>query len=371
MKNFLIAATVLLPLLGCEGQISGPISGIGPGTSGGGAAIDTAGAGGGGLGAAGGSNGSSSGSSGGTSPGGTAGSSSTIGANSSPNNGGAGAQAATSDGGAADFVAPVGAALLGLPCDIQILLANRCQTCHGSTPALGTPSSLVTYQNLTGPSKLDPTKTEAVMAVSRMQNTTLPMPPAPGTRVTAAEVGAIQAWIAAGYPSGSCAVPSDGGVAGDAGGADGGVSDGGPVNDPLLVPATCTSKTNWTSGNRGSGSMNPGMACINCHARGEGPRFSIAGTVYPTAHEPDRCNGANGNTGARVVITGADGKAITLTPNAAGNFSSNATVAKPYRAKVTYMGRERLMIAAQTSGDCNSCHTQMGATMAPGRLLLP
>ena len=36
-----------------------------------------------------------------------------------------------------------------------------------------------------------------------------------------------------------------------------------------------------------------------------------------------------------------------------------------------YMGRERLMIAAQTSGDCNSCHTQAGASAAPGRLLTP
>jgi cytochrome c553 len=119
--------------------------------------------------------------------------------------------------------------------------------------------------------------------------------------------------------------------------------------------------------------MEPGMACISCHNRGggEAPRFAIAGTVYPTAHEPDLCNGANGSNGAQVVITGSDGKSITLTANGVGNFSSNAAVAMPYQAKITYMGRERLMIAAQTSGDCNSCHTQTGATMAPGRLLLP
>jgi hypothetical protein len=43
----------------------------------------------------------------------------------------------------------------------------------------------------------------------------------------------------------------------------------------------------------------------------------------------------------------------------------------PYKAKVTYMGRERAMVAAQTSGDCNSCHTQNGANSAPGRILLP
>jgi hypothetical protein len=46
-------------------------------------------------------------------------------------------------------------------------------------------------------------------------------------------------------------------------------------------------------------------------------------------------------------------------------------------AKVVSMGRERAMIESQTSGDCNSCHTQngttpVGATMkAPGRIVLP
>jgi hypothetical protein len=43
----------------------------------------------------------------------------------------------------------------------------------------------------------------------------------------------------------------------------------------------------------------------------------------------------------------------------------------PYSAKVSYMGRERAMAAMQTTGDCNSCHTQGGANSAPGRILLP
>jgi hypothetical protein len=46
-------------------------------------------------------------------------------------------------------------------------------------------------------------------------------------------------------------------------------------------------------------------------------------------------------------------------------------VAKPFQAKITYMGRERVMATAQTSGDCNSCHTQAGAMSAPGRIILP
>jgi hypothetical protein len=78
-----------------------------------------------------------------------------------------------------------------------------------------------------------------------------------------------------------------------------------------------------------------------------------------------------GTAGARVVIIGADGKMVTLTPDAVGNFSSNTALKTPFQAKVTYQGRERLMLSAQTSGDCNSCHTQNGATAAPGRITVP
>ena len=56
--------------------------------------------------------------------------------------------------------------------------------------------------------------------------------------------------------------------------------------DPFGVPPTCTSITTWTRGTSGSGSMEPGMACISRHASsgGEAPAFTIAGTIYPTAH---------------------------------------------------------------------------------------
>jgi len=46
-------------------------------------------------------------------------------------------------------------------------------------------------------------------------------------------------------------------------------------------------------------------------------------------------------------------------------------VAMPYTAKVKYNGLERVMVASQTTGDCNSCHTQAGTKGAPGRILLP
>jgi hypothetical protein len=119
--------------------------------------------------------------------------------------------------------------------------------------------------------------------------------------------------------------------------------------------------------------MEPGVACIACHqsSGGEAPRFAIAGTVYPTAHEPNLCDGAPGSDGAQVVIVGANGQSTTLTPNTAGNFTYSGSISLPFQAKVVYMGRERIMTTPQTTGDCNACHTQSGTNGAPGRILLP
>lgn len=172
----------------------------------------------------------------------------------------------------------------------------------------------------------------------------------------------MQNWINSGYPSGSCG--------GDA---------GSPPSDPLNAPPTCTSNTTWTRGTNGSSSMEPGQACISCHAStgGEAPKFVIAGTLYPTGHEPDNCNGVNGSTGAKVVVTGSNGTAVTLTPNSVGNFYSSTTLPPPYQAKVvSSAGLERVMSGTVSTGDCNICHTQNGASnngssTAPGRITLP
>jgi hypothetical protein len=57
--------------------------------------------------------------------------------------------------------------------------------------------------------------------------------------------------------------------------------------------------------------------------------------------------------------------------NAVGNFYSTAAVARPFQAKVVRNGLERVMTVAQTTGDCNSCHTVTGANGAPGRIMAP
>jgi hypothetical protein len=148
------------------------------------------------------------------------------------------------------------------------------------------------------------------------------------------------------------------------------------AGNPYATPEVCTSGMMWTGGNSGSADMHPGGACDTCHKLGgsaSGYEFDIAGTVYPTAHEPDDCNGV---AGATIVITDAKGAAHTITVNSAGNFYhfdylGVGAIATPYTAKVVMGTAERPMLTPQTSGDCNSCHTESGTLNAPGRVMTP
>lgn len=232
-----------------------------------------------------------------------------------------------------------------LPCDVAQVLSN-CTSCHSSPPTGGAPMSLVSYADLKAPAPSDATKTVAEMCVTRMQSTTAPMPPGGGASQT--DVATLQSWISVGYPQGSCS----------------------GTNTNYNTPLTCTSGT-YNNSSEGQG-MRPGGACNSCHASQYGeqpPIFSIAGTVYPTAHEYDKCVGVSG---VQVVIMDENGNTqLTLTTNSSGNFTSQASIKKPYRAKVISNGNTREMSATQTNGDCNSCHTESGANGAPGRIMQP
>jgi hypothetical protein len=246
-----------------------------------------------------------------------------------------------------------GGGTTGLPCDIAQILETHCLACHGSPPTSGATASLLTWDELAAPSNADPSISRAALALARMMSTTSPMPPANTLPpVDATEYGAWQTWVSAGLPKGSC-------------GGDGGT-------DPYNTPPICTSMATYVPNGDGSRLMYPGVACIACHAGSfEAPQFSIAGTAYPTAHEPDSCNGSNASAQAQVIITGADGASYTLQVNGAGNFYLESAVALPFRAKVVSGAGERVMAAAQTDGDCNGCHTELGANGAPGRIMLP
>lgn len=237
-----------------------------------------------------------------------------------------------------------------LPCGVQTFLADHCQGCHAAEPVNGAPMSLVTYRDLT--TKNDNGVMIAQRALTRLQSTAAPMPPPPAPAATATDISAFEAWVTSGAPPGDCTAAP------------------GPFDGPLV----CTSGKMWTGGERESPLMHPGNACITCHAQrrskgdDDAPRFTIAGTVYPTGHEPNDCNGA---PSATVEVTDATGAVTSLPVNAAGNFFTSAAIAAPFHLAVVANGKRRAMGASPPTGDCNSCHTPDGANMAPGRIALP
>lgn len=238
-----------------------------------------------------------------------------------------------------------------LPCEIAALLAAECQSCHSSPPK-GAPMPLVTHAELTAPAASDPSRTVAQRSLERMKSATSPMPP---SGASLADIATLEAWVAAGAPKGSC----------------GSTPDAGPSTPPGPQPTVCSSGDFWNGGNDGSPLMHPGMACITCHrgqAGDDAPRLTIAGTVYPTLHEKNDCYG---DKDVVVEVTDAAGKVVSLTSNNYGNFLSTTALAMPIRARVLFQGRVREMVGAQPSADCNSCHTEQGASGAPGRILRP
>ncbi len=257
---------------------------------------------------------------------------------------------------------PAGSGLnTGLPCDVQAVLENRCIACHDGTTAV----AMLSYTDLMKKSTVDPTKNLAQEAVVRMQNKS--MPPAPAAPPDPDEVQAFASWVMAGTPMNpmSCtdAPPgTDGGV--DAGRTDAG-GDGG---------VTCTSGKTWTAADGFGADMRPGEACNACHQIQGGPNLRIAGTVYPTLHEPNDCLGSKAPPTLTVIITDRNNKIFNLTVSGtSGNFQTapGEKPAAPFRAKVTNGTTTRSMVGSVTSGDCNSCHTVTGKNAAPGRIEAP
>lgn len=133
--------------------------------------------------------------------------------------------------------------------------------------------------------------------------------------------------------------------------------------------AACTSGAWWQGGDQESSQMHPGGDCISCHAsEGEGPQFTIAGTVMGGLDDFEDCQGIGDVV---VRITDADGVVTDLVSNAAGNFSFRGAIAFPYTATVLRGDVESPMATPQSEGNCMACHTAEGAGGAPGRIVAP
>ncbi len=139
----------------------------------------------------------------------------------------------------------------------------------------------------------------------------------------------------------------------------------------IAAVANGPSGLKWVGGNQENPLMHPGFDCIACHAKGEGPRFLVAGTVYTNLDEKDDYFGVEGAT---VQLVDAKGKKAELATNLAGNFFLNARSASlvaPFSVKVLVGKAERAMGSQAPSGDCASCHTAKGQNGAPGRIMAP
>jgi hypothetical protein len=278
--------------------------------------------------------------------------------------GGAGAAGTTTGTGTTSTGTGTIGADSGLPCDVAMMLSTYCITCHSNPPLPPAPMPMLTYDDLAAPAVTNPNETVAQMAVQRMADAAKPMPPAGLPAVPAATQASFAAWVSGGLMKGNC-----GGI------------DAGPPDTTFTGPSVCASmQTLPLVTDDGDGAMDPGMACITCHDKGEGPHFAIGGTVFATGHVPDRCKPTGTQSTdlsqATVVITDANGTDHTLPVDSVGNFHSGdhnggGSIPFPYHAKVVYMGKERPMLMAQSNGDCNSCHTDAGLNGAPGRVALP
>jgi hypothetical protein len=203
----------------------------------------------------------------------------------------------------------------------------------------------------------------------------------PGNAEHAQDVATILAWIAGVELSGCAAGGSDTGV--DSEGDTGTDPTGGEPN-PFTVEPRCTSEIWWGDEDEGDPLMHPGRDCLSCHddERLEDPDdddipdLVIAGTVYPTGHEPSDCYGESSASLRVVVQSMADGAEVELTPNASGNFMLHRTqapagFAPPFAVRLVDGERERMMVTPAPAGSCNACHTQDGTMNAPGRVVAP
>ena len=100
-----------------------------------------------------------------------------------------------------------------LPCEVQAVLTKHCAECHGNPTKFGAPFSLVTRADLKATVADKEGKTRLELALERVQDDAMPMPPAPAARLTPSEIETLQTFLDTGYPasdSDSCATATAG-----------------------------------------------------------------------------------------------------------------------------------------------------------------
>jgi hypothetical protein len=129
--------------------------------------------------------------------------------------------------GSTDGAAPPGSSTPGagggsgasgaLPCDVERVLQQRCQSCHQRPPLFGAPMPLLTWSDTQAPA-LSGQGAVRQMMKSKIENGLMPPPSTPSGPLSAAEKATLVAWLEAGTPMGTqaCSATGDGGAGGDA-----------------------------------------------------------------------------------------------------------------------------------------------------------
>lgn len=166
--------------------------------------------------------------------------------------------------------------------------------------------------------------------------------------------------------SGAAGGETDSGMTSSASDSGMGSTDGGPFG----APPGCASGRTWTPSMGNNERMQPGANCLTCHTGRN--RLAVGGTVYTFGHETTLCEAESSVQGAVVRLTDSNNRTVMLQVNSVGNFYSAEQLTPPFtNVRVEYMGRVNAMNSTAPTGACNSCHTQDGATGAPGRIVVP
>jgi hypothetical protein len=99
--------------------------------------------------------------------------------------------------------------------------------------------------------------------------------------------------------------------------------------------------------------MLPGENCQDCHrSGGDATAWTAAGTVFTNPSDPVSA----GVRGARVSLTDANGKTVTMNTAQGGNFYTREPLSFPLVARLEKDGVTRVMSLPVPDGACNRCH---------------
>jgi hypothetical protein len=104
-----------------------------------------------------------------------------------------------------------------LPCDVNKVVVEQCQSCHGNPTQNAAPMSLVTWEDFQAVapnnSGSNPTGEQVYkLAETRIHATVGRMPQAPNPALDTADMATMDSWIAAGAPAGTGACTGDAGA---------------------------------------------------------------------------------------------------------------------------------------------------------------